>query len=739
MANLDKLTGLPSDLVQIKLLVDNKQAEFVSRTFEIDGLSCQTIDCKLPRFKEDALYNDPTIRMLIPRGCCYIFINNKFVHAVYGHSKFGNYGDYLPKGSLDDDCIKVFKRKENGECCHLSFFEHNKIIYSVIGSKNVHIVVRLSEYEEYIRLYVDQRYLFATKIAQELFSKPFSDILIKYVLETKYTLCGELCSLDSQHLVQYSTSNIYWFAMTTRRTKITDPIVPIHPIAVDDLIKSFGLLCVTESIISGDKKEFEHIENHFETQENSEGAVVSCISRQTSEVLYVYKHKNFDYVFERSLREQMKKKSSELQILNRFNNLHIKHPNITNLTQWALKFNAYYRLLTDEEQHNFFSLWVTHKNTFNSLSVDQQNRLLELFRIQNEKVEKVDVYMFVALPGSGKSFLSNALKELIMLNTSKKVIRLEQDMFSNKKAYHNAIKKALTNDIDILILSKSNHSVDVRNATYEVLQSSEKTVNITYIKLLCENNLEKTSELCIARIICRSLAHTTLFGLTEAQIRHIIQNVFVKQYEDLTSVEQDNPTIIVDINGSKNQIIMSCVEQLKILNIIDLNYTDETIANIIGKISAEDEELIMKNRKTSDNKKKRLPVVYDCLACDKDEINKILIDLGLNLGDFKMKDEFHVTLEYHGNVDKTTLHKFEENVKYDIVINGYALDDKALALSVVLPNYPAYGDKEHLHITSALENNIKPVYSLELIETSKKNKTLIEIENITIKGLTKRF
>ena len=96
-------------------------------------------------------------------------------------------------------------------------------------------------------------------------------------------------------------------------------------------------------------EEWTQFENKINMEPNSEGAVVSYLD-YSGNVVYVAKHKNYDYVFMRACRECMRKRFNSNMILQRINNLHIDHPNQNELTKKALQFNAYYRSLNLEDQ-----------------------------------------------------------------------------------------------------------------------------------------------------------------------------------------------------------------------------------------------------------------------------------------------------------------------------------------------------------------------------------------------------
>jgi adenylate kinase family enzyme len=741
--DFSNLQNIPDDLAKIMTLVENKQAEFVCRQFTLDKNTIYTIDVKLPRFKEDELYNNPEIHLLIPRGLCFIFVNQMFAHAIYGHPKFGNFGDYINSTTeLKLTTYRYFRRKENGECVHWSAFQYDSIVYEVIGSKNVHLVVRASHFEEDIKQFTDLRYSFATKMGNAINNSVQNNIskILTYFLATGTTFCAESCFIDSQHIVAYDKTKIFFFAVTKKREQQSDSFVVIHPRQIDTFFTELGLQPVAETIVCNTEDDIKNAEHYFESQKNSEGAVVYC-THDDQKVDYVYKHKNYDYIFMRALREQMRKMAPTSRILKRFAELHIVHPDLQQMTDQALKFNAYYRLLKSE---NFFEQWVTHFANFKLLTTDEQQSLLDKFNEIEKSVGTLNVIMFVGFPGSGKSFLARSLKELLQssVKDGEKVVHLEQDMFFNKgksasKEYDKAIQIAMNDPaVTYLLLSKSNHCTQVRNKTYEILSKCSKNVDRTYVVMSAGNmesttNIERTSEICVDRIMNRGFAHTSLFGKTESEVRTLLQNIFFKQWEPLTENESVYQVIDIDIEDNKESVVASCVYQLQNFGMLTENLTP-CLTSVFEKIKAEDELQSKTNIKNL-----KYGVGYDAIVFDglifknkilENESIKHKIDQNLLVA----KDEFHITLHYYGCVSEDKASPFTSGTEYKIHIVGYVVDSNALALVVELPDDVSEKPTTP-HITFALGPNIKPVYSKTLIE-----KGAIEPLDIVVTGKTKR-
>lgn len=601
--DLTLLTNVPTDLKEIEEYIEIKKAEHTRREININNNLITTIDIKLPKFKEDNLYEDEKIRNLIPRGLCFIFVNNQYAYTVYGHPKFGNKGDFNNKNLDIDSYKKVFRSKENGECAHWSAFECNDVVYEVFGSKNVHMVVRSKNVEEDLLLYDEPRYLYAKKMGT-LINATRTVLALGYLISTGNTLCGEGCFTDSQHLVKYENSCMHFFASTNKRIDSSSPITCVSPLEIDELLTSLGLSKVLESFVCETDDEKTNAESYFEKKNNSEGAVVSCVDKDSNTV-YVYKHKNYDYIFMRAIREQMKKYATTQRILKRINELHISHPNHEALVDKFLKFNAFYRQkISEDARKTFFSNWVSWLNKFDELSDEEKNKLLKIHNDYEANHKTLEVIFFVGMPGSGKSSMARVLEKILKRN-GKNVKHLEQDMFFRKfgknasKHYEGKIADVIKdNSLDYLILAKSNHNHEVRKKTYNTLSKCTRNINRTYIVMTTnDQDMKSTSKICVERIMNRGNCHESLFGKSKAEIEGIINSVFVAQWKKLDDDELMYNVINIDINQSREDVFDSFRTQSDVLELGNFVVTDDIMQNILNEISVEDNMMAMKNAK----------------------------------------------------------------------------------------------------------------------------------------------
>jgi hypothetical protein len=747
MNKLIGLTNLPDDLLTIAGHCETKTAQItVSKIILTPTMTVTTVDSKLHAFKEDKLYADVNLRTLVPRGCCFVFMNGVYAHTLYGHPKFGNIDDYLSPNSDDYDTL-VFRRKENGECSHWSGFQYDGVTYEMFGSKNVHFVVRPNFFEEDVAKYTGDRYGYATKMAKnirtQVKSEDIQNNILNYFVTTGNTFCAESCFAESQHLVKYDSTTVLFFGVTGKRCNYTDSVVKVSPMEVDNLFTSFGLPLVTETIVvrRDDQTRLAEVCTMFERAGNSEGAVVYRVNSTTGDIVFAYKHKNFDYIFRRALREKMRSKSLTSAIVKRLENLHITHPKYNEMLQRGLRFNAFFRSLPEESQAKFFDQWVSWEEKFDKIDSVKSEQIFKDYMKLESMVNVLHVIMFVAIPFSGKSFVARTLEEFLTKNGNK-IVHLEQDMFFDKKKkacehYENAIKIAMQKpDVQYIILTKGNHMESIRNTTYRTLEKCTRHVTISYVTITAEFDIFRTKEICLDRSELRGFAHASLYGKTRYEYDEILTR-FAEQYQPLTEMEKSCVVVNLEIEDDRVTNTTNCISQLQFFDIIpQFDVSDESLANVFNKILMEDKAVAKVNEK-----KFVRTVSYDAIVFGNISHTIDMIDeLGneIKLARLKVKDEYHVTLKYYGKELENTIGKFVDGIPYDIRIVGYAVNSKAVAYMVELPS--KLDCHTIPHITVALSNGTKASYSSELLNEALSTDTLIMLDHpIMIKGVTRRI
>jgi hypothetical protein len=171
--------------------------------------------------------------------------------------------------------------------------------------------------------------------------------------------------------VKYEKDSLRFFALTsTKQTGLTH----INPLEAYNLFKSFGLDVVNRIEIAdvSDVNKLYELNDSFQTEENSEGAVVYC-ANENGNIVWMYKHKNNDYVFRRAIREKMRAKAPISRIIDRIDNLHFIHPQKDELLAYYIRFYAW--IMTTDlgiTWDEVFSQWCTLEERFAQVSDEEE-------------------------------------------------------------------------------------------------------------------------------------------------------------------------------------------------------------------------------------------------------------------------------------------------------------------------------------------------------------------------------
>lgn len=110
--------------------------------------------------------------------------------------------------------------KENGDSAHLSFFNHQGHTYYLVGSKNVHMLIRN---EQDVEKYTDGRFRIASLIGkhfvhtlEHVFSPEKKNEFINYMLKENFTATFEFLQVEHQHieLFDFPASKFRFIAFT---------------------------------------------------------------------------------------------------------------------------------------------------------------------------------------------------------------------------------------------------------------------------------------------------------------------------------------------------------------------------------------------------------------------------------------------------------------------------------------------------------------------------------------------
>lgn len=650
------------------------------------NVTCQGYDVTLCDYScaykvDDSIYiKHYELWEALPRGCCFIEIkkSNKVYYSGFlnGLRKFGYKEDTHFKLN-DKNEYSVYTEKENGECFHITAVVIDDIIFWIGGSKNVHICI--TDYNQDIKNYTKDRFTFSNKF-MKMFLKDNLEKFAHFLFNNSFTACAEICSLDNQHLVDYQSDCIKFFALVP---KYTDTTLCVNPIIAKEYFSNLGLSSVDVS--NDDLSEF------YKYKENSEGAVVYIC--ENNNVVFVYKWKNDNYVFRRAIREQMRKKASNKSIENRINNLHFTHENKDLLLEYYLQFNAWLRIKELKNEivwNDIFSNWVSLEKEFN-LIPDKHIFISEF------KCNMCVLILVSPFPGLGKSTIANVLKNYYNKNNHyyKSVSVVNQDDIGNRKLF----LKKLNKEYDIysrklLIVDKTNATVANRN-DYNFME------NITWVVFQNQGSISELKDIARSRIISRNKNHNTL--TSENKNLDKILDGFENRWEPLkeNNVIYINPLDNIDVSIKK---LICKIEEPMILECIDYVKECEKNFNV---------------NKKSFKVNKKCKTKYWSLEIDESIIIE-LIDKEPQLKkiihenkDIILLNTFHVTLfyfnEYNQEIDDYW--KNFESKHCSIFITGIGFDENAIALTVSLLNKDTKFLKPNLHITLGTLDYVSPVYS----------------------------
>ena len=423
------------------------------------------VDVKPSAHQDDQVYaRSAELRQLVPRGLCFVFgADSAPLHTLAGLHKFGYREDeYFSVGPVGDTTHLVYTEKANGECFHVSAFGD----YIVMGSKNVHMLVRHQHIQEDMQLYTETRYSYARRMSMkflELYA-PQLDNIVAELSQSGATWVAECCTLDSPHIVEYVRDTMPFFAITRPplyahggaiavRTELT----AMGPKEAEKLFIRLGVERVTMNVSSSNSDQA--LQNlHWAHLENSEGAVVYEVTEQGA-VRHIYKLKSHEYVLWRAVREKMRVRCTSAAIQRRLRDLHVRPRAFPELELEACEFNAWargmYRLNFDE----VFMNWPACRTAFRQVAQDTRTAMLEKFDQATRERSTTQVQLIaVGLPGCGKTtVLRHVMAEFLGEY-------LDQDMCDGKPAYYHSDARRISQSevVQLVAFGKNNHTDRIR-------------------------------------------------------------------------------------------------------------------------------------------------------------------------------------------------------------------------------------------------------------------------------------
>lgn len=624
----------------------------------------------------EKLFKQPNIYKHISRGMCFVFIDGVLVYHLEGHPKFEQEKHFIFNEHSTTDII-VAQTKLNGESAHVGAFMHNDIQYIVVGSKNVHIVVRANNYIDDIEMYSELRYMWATRIAKLFHTIPTFDLVVRHLIEHCYTFCFEACFTSRQHFVRYVEDSIIAYAITGRQFRNSDALRMNYQEA-NTIFISLGIafapvLFTTETITK------QQIEQEVRQMKNNEGVIMLRINSE-GKVIHCFKFKTDWYMNQRALREMMKgnENLTENDIIRCFKKYRLSPVEISRFVD----FNTFYQ---KSKPDGFFDRWIFWWDTFDARQEEKQTAHAQCF-----------VLIFVGPPGIGKTTLA---KE-ILLHTGGTYI--EQDQYAgNKHAFMTAYKKLVQQRVPLIIVSRTNHTKRARSELCEFSMTQSYTHLIVEFDWNSQQQ-EQIISFCVNRVVERT-NHPTLGN--DAKLANKVVSMFVGQYQHPD--ETEGPIISVPFDGDL---------KMNTTHILSSMHTHGFICSPpVVMVPIEQISIIQRHSKKSKIIYFGLWLPLDCINLS-DLLDQKTRDC-INTTHMALKfAELHTTLWFHTNKTKPEM-KIGEHVS--VKITGYACDEKAVAFTVIVPDeYQLSGPEKKYHITFALAEGTKPKYSNSLLETT---------------------
>jgi hypothetical protein len=473
---------------------------------------------------DDAVYEKhPSVWEAVPRGDCLVSIGDTVVRHIVGLRKFGYEEAPYGRRSAVKTVIRI--DKENGECAHISAFQHAGDQWWVAGSKHVHLAWRSGHYAEDIAAYVADRYKYALRIAAVWESMLASG---KYDAAWFFTLidglgataCAEAILAESEHIVRYDDGEkdtLKFFAIAEPRG--SSPSLCSTPEMAYTLFRRCLLptaACSAKPVFLGSAEDVAERET-VARRINSEGVVCYGLDELGLPVC-MWKEKSYPYVMERVNREAALHGRTLPQIIRR---THQRLAEMDPATRtyfaeweaerfpWLLAFAAWLHntgVLPAKDGWSVQCRWLTLQDAFRTAPAAEVSAAAAAAAAAATGAPAVKVIVLVGLPGSGKSTLARSLYKMLR-DASHTPCWLNQDEAdSNRQRYLGAVKRAMADpSVTHLILDKSNLDPANRKDYADLGLLTDLTVILEH-----PDGLELTKAVCAERFLARGEAHRSL-------------------------------------------------------------------------------------------------------------------------------------------------------------------------------------------------------------------------------------
>lgn len=695
----------------IQRLDVDQEVKKVSNTYMLSNGVVFRVDDYRTVADNDEAYYAKTKSLDLRRGVAAIYNDGKLLFLLSGLPKFGYVNDvFTPSSSFKGD-KRIYMTKENGEAGHLAFFPFAELSgkpvqwYAIVGSKNVHIVLALNQFNNDLDLYKKvegSRLDYAIANAKLLYKchpslfpqgdgeKEFREFLYK----GKYTIVFE--AIYNDHIVEYDSEKVIAFAITCPNG-VMDGLA-LQPEEALKLLSMHGFITPKFDVVySGDLEKIRDLDDKYEKMENSEGAVVYEVSEEgvggvggVGVVGKIYKHKNHMYIIQRMVRELVKRKASYLAWVQRFADIHFDAGYLQGEIDKLLAF--YVWVLRGMEEKNSMG-WSDHiQKSFKDLlkeflakhsSVEEIERLCTEapFVLRGGSNTEDHAILLVGIQGSGKTTIRN---ELVKAFGRESCTYVNQDELGGKrKAFILALKK---NKGKLMIVDKCNHLRRLRDDVYNAYE------NVHIVEMLHPEGMDAMRGLSLERIRGRGLAHPNLIYSVETSG---ILSRCAGAFEEVSDLEKKMNTYLT-LNPL--DVVQDNVQ--KVLEHLWSHGVPKKEGDEEAQIKVKEDMITMKNVR-----------YWQAGAKAKDVLGIVKLPDGL-----RVKNEFHMTMYYGTVLDLKRAKELMTEPDITVHIDALVYNDKCAALRVRKTDFVAgLCENEIPHITVALAEGVPGVYANEML------------------------
>lgn len=751
------------------------------RAFEVGGQPFAIVERTIGGI-DDVVYNKHRdVWENLPRGNARVFVPSSpaaadaaapaggytEVAAVNGLRKFG-YSD-SSYGYPSEVVKAVAIEKENGECGHLAAFTLPPLLggdgeprrYWVVGSKNVHVVLRYDLPEEDFAVYSGMRYSYALKIAR-LWRDMMTKAMVspQHVLSfheamatNQWTSCFEAIFATSQHLVDYDGANeLRFYAVTVNKVNSHDGLC-MDVDAAEKFYKDVGLYFSHRSpCLALGSPEYAKLLDDIARRRNSEGCVMYGYNAQGT-IIRLWKEKSYPYVMERASREAITtNKLAGRELVARLKKKLAMQPSELRKyfaewelerLPWLVNFGAWLQMTKVLTPHmdrdaafEVRNQWLTLQKNFQK-ALDGDNELIGVCKQYEPDAvawgdpSELDVIKFVGAQGSGKSTLARAL--FVLLTKAGQHPRwVNQDEAGNRNNFLAAIRQATNKDAGVthLIIDKMN--LDERtNNDYKDLPM---TVTVAFTHPDGENAM---IEECFRRVVDRGSGHRTIRipdHLTPVERKAELNKIrkFLSDAVRSCMTPDDDTVVELDVTVDLVTMLQQIWPKLQtnglhVLPKLEVKDAEEAIA-----LSQEYERLLCDQPKAP---------IYAAIAI-KDPAALLKVVPNDMLQGKNVQSAFHVTTKYFvGDPDPVFFVRLAKLVGKEITLTlrSVVSDPKGTAIVVRNENDEFPCANPIAHITVANRAGIPPRYSNELVSalhaSDPARKELQLPPNTTLKGV----